>query len=113
MKFVVFCLQFINSLEGVGMFFSSAALIRRLRSYAETDTKFADWIGQLRIFHGAELEWILLSAIMLLNFARGFFFKFVTEQQKYNVPRAAKVSEFKLKGPKTYDDSQKSIIFET
>ena len=37
MKFVVFYLQFINSLEGVGMFFSSAALIRWLRSYAATD----------------------------------------------------------------------------
>ena len=38
MKFVVFYLQFINSLEGLGMFFSSAALIRRLRRYAATNT---------------------------------------------------------------------------
>ena len=30
---IVFYLQFINSLEGLGMFFSSAALIRRLRKY--------------------------------------------------------------------------------
>ena len=36
MKFFVFCLQFISSLEGLGMFFSSAALIRRLRSNTET-----------------------------------------------------------------------------
>ena len=38
MKFGVFYLQFINSLEGLGMFFSSAALIRKLRSYAATTT---------------------------------------------------------------------------
>ena len=36
MKFVVFYLQFINSLESVGMFFSSAALIRRFHRYAAT-----------------------------------------------------------------------------
>ena len=36
MKFIVFYLEFINSLEGPGMFFSSAATIRRLRSYAAT-----------------------------------------------------------------------------
>ena len=36
MKFIVFYLEFINSLEGPGMFFSSAAIIRRLRSYAAT-----------------------------------------------------------------------------
>ena len=38
MKFIVFYLQFINSLEGLGMFFSSAALVRRLRRYAATKT---------------------------------------------------------------------------
>ena len=32
MKFIVFYLQSINSLEGPGMFFSSAAIIRRLRN---------------------------------------------------------------------------------
>ena len=36
MKFIVFYLEFISSLEGPGMFFSSAAIIRRLRSYAAT-----------------------------------------------------------------------------
>ena len=35
-EFIVFYLQFINSLEGLGMFFSSAALIRRLRKYTAT-----------------------------------------------------------------------------
>ena len=39
MKFIVFYLEFINSLEGPGMFFSSAAIIRRLRSYAATVIK--------------------------------------------------------------------------
>ena len=37
MKFIVFYLQLINSLEGLGMFFSSAALIRRLRKHSATD----------------------------------------------------------------------------
>ena len=41
MKFIVFYftipkIQFINSLEGLEMFFSSAALIRRLRRYTAT-----------------------------------------------------------------------------
>ena len=31
MKFIVFCLEFISSLEDMGNFFSSAALVRRLR----------------------------------------------------------------------------------
>ena len=34
MKFIWFYLQFINSLECLGMFFSSATLVRRLRRYA-------------------------------------------------------------------------------
>ena len=36
MKFIVFYLQLINSREGLGMFFSSAFLIRRLRKYTAT-----------------------------------------------------------------------------
>ena len=40
MKFIVFYLQFINSLEGLGMFFSSAALIRRLCRYTATTALF-------------------------------------------------------------------------
>ena len=36
MKFIKFYLQSINSLEGPGMFFSSAAIIRRLRKYTAT-----------------------------------------------------------------------------
>ena len=36
MKFVVFYLLLINSFEGLGMFFSSAALIRRLRKHTAT-----------------------------------------------------------------------------
>ena len=36
MKFIVFYLQIINSLEGLGMFFSSAAIIRKLRSFTVT-----------------------------------------------------------------------------
>ena len=35
-EFIVFYLQFINSLESLGMFFSSAPLIRRLRKYTAT-----------------------------------------------------------------------------
>ena len=36
MKFIVFYLQLINSLEGLGMFFSSAVLTRRLRNHTAT-----------------------------------------------------------------------------
>ena len=36
-EFIVFHLQFINTLEGLGMFFSSATLIRRLRKYTATN----------------------------------------------------------------------------
>ena len=36
MKFTVFYFQFINSLDGLGMCFSSAVLVRRLRTYAAT-----------------------------------------------------------------------------
>ena len=36
MKFIVFYLEFINSLEYLRMFFSSAALNRGLRRYAAT-----------------------------------------------------------------------------
>ena len=42
MKFIVFYLEFINSFEGPGMFFSSAAIIRRLRSYAATTINLKD-----------------------------------------------------------------------
>ena len=37
---IVFYLQFINSREGLGIFFSSAALIRRLRKSTATITHF-------------------------------------------------------------------------
>ena len=36
MKFIVIYIQFIKSLEGLGMFFSSTAFIRRLRWFAAT-----------------------------------------------------------------------------
>ena len=42
MEFFVFYLQSINSLEGPGMFFSSAAIIRRLRRYTATLLKKYD-----------------------------------------------------------------------
>ena len=38
MNFIVFYLELIISLEGPGMFFSSAAIIRRLRKYTATTT---------------------------------------------------------------------------
>ena len=36
MKFIVFYLQFVISIEGLGMLFSSVAPVRRLRKYAAT-----------------------------------------------------------------------------
>ena len=50
MKFVVFYLQFINSLEGLGMFFSSAALIRRFRRYAATLPFFEKGHSMVNLF---------------------------------------------------------------
>ena len=38
MKFIVFYLQLIKSFEGLGMFFSSAVLTRRLRKHTATIT---------------------------------------------------------------------------
>ena len=46
-EFIVFHLQFINSLEGLGMFFSSAALIRRLRKYTATISDSASIVHRL------------------------------------------------------------------
>ena len=40
MKFIVFYLQSIKSIEGPAMFFSSAAIIRRLRKYTATPGLF-------------------------------------------------------------------------
>ena len=53
MKFIVFYLEFINSLEGPGMFFSSAAIIRRLRRYAAT---YSDGKNGFRYFFPVDLR---------------------------------------------------------
>ena len=52
MKFFVFHLQFINSLGGLGLFFSPAALICRLRRYAATGAKsgYINLMFEKRIF---------------------------------------------------------------
>ena len=55
MKYDVYCvllLQFINSLEGLGMFFFSAALIRRLRRYtaAHIAVEMLESYQQVNIF---------------------------------------------------------------
>ena len=42
MEFIVFYLQFIYCLEGLGMFFPSAALVYRLRGYAATHSVLYD-----------------------------------------------------------------------
>ena len=62
MKFVVFYLQFINSLEGVGMFFSSAALIRRLRSYAATLPLFKKGHSMVNLFSSVFIALLLTIA---------------------------------------------------
>ena len=49
-EFIVFYLQFINSLEGLGMFFSSAALIRRLRKYTATLPLFKKGHSTINVF---------------------------------------------------------------
>ena len=50
-EFMVFYLQFINSLEGLGMFFSSAALIRRLRNYTATLPLFKKGHSLVNVFY--------------------------------------------------------------
>ena len=64
MKFIVFSLQFIYSLEGLGMFFSSAALIRRLRRYAATVSQTVQ-TRSLEMVNDEEAE--DLSAIHIIN----------------------------------------------
>ena len=58
MKFIVFYLQSINSLEGPRMFFSSAAIIRRLHRYTATLPllkKGHSMVNVFLCFHGALL----------------------------------------------------------
>ena len=52
MKFHVYCvfLQLINSREGLAMFFSSAALIRRLRKYTATLPLFKKGHSLVNVF---------------------------------------------------------------
>ena len=49
-EFIVFYLQFINSFEGPGMFFSSAALIRMLRKYTATFPLFKKGHSLVNVF---------------------------------------------------------------
>ena len=64
MKFIVFYLEFINSFGGPGMFFSSAAIIRRLRSYAATLPLFKKGHSIVNIFFPL---FFLLCSWRLLN----------------------------------------------
>ena len=50
MKFIVFYLQLINSLEGLGMFFSSAVLTRRLRKHTATLRFFKKGHSMVNVF---------------------------------------------------------------
>ena len=50
MKFIVFYLQSINSLEGPGMIFSSAAIIRRIHKYTSTLPLFKKGHSMLKFF---------------------------------------------------------------
>ena len=50
MKFIVFYLQLINSLEGLGMFFSSAVLTLRLRNNTATLPLFKKGHSMVNVF---------------------------------------------------------------
>ena len=50
MKFIVFYLQSINSLEGPRMFFSSAAIIRRFRKYIATLPLFKKGHSMVKVY---------------------------------------------------------------
>ena len=56
MKFIVFYLQLINSREGLGMFFSSAFLIRRLRKYTATHVQCSTALDVIQVFLGEDVE---------------------------------------------------------
>ena len=73
MKFIVFYLEFINSLEGPGMFFSSAAIIRRLRKYTATLPLFKKGHSIVNIFSSVFLALLLT----------------IVERRKYNCHDAA------------------------
>ena len=60
MKFIVFYLQLINSLEGLGMFFSSAVLTRRLRKHTATR-------GVNKSFHCREKKRLQILRELLVN----------------------------------------------
>ena len=62
-KFIVFYLQFINSLEGLGKFFSSAALIRRLHRYTAILLLFKKGHSMVSLFPCSDL--ILLLRVVL------------------------------------------------
>ena len=50
MKFILFYLQSINSLEGPGMFFSSAAHFGRLRKYTATLPLFKKGLSMVKVY---------------------------------------------------------------
>ena len=50
MKFIMFYLQSINSLGGPGMFFSSAAIIHRLRKYTAALPLFKKGQSMVKVF---------------------------------------------------------------
>ena len=60
MKIVLFYLQFINSLEGLRMFFYSAALIRRLRRYAATLLNICPNVEQLCLNFYRQISTLML-----------------------------------------------------
>ena len=78
MKFIVFYLQFINSLEGLGMFLSSAALIRRLRRYTATGD-----FGKIEGFFRKKLYFP--KNINFEHFEISYYFSQIVRQTCYNL----------------------------
>ena len=73
----MFHLQLINSLEGLGMFFSSAALIRRLRKYTATVLrKFEDFAESIifRFYPNSDLKSVLKWNDTFVHDQSSYFF---------------------------------------
>ena len=95
MKFFVFYLQFINSLEGLGMFFSSAALICRLHRYTATldILHLEQWLQEYSIVDALQSFILLFNSCWCSwkNFA-GSLSK-ITQQNKIVAPSFGLVAQ--------------------
>ena len=109
MEFNLFSLQFINSLEGLWMFFSCAGLIHRLRRYTATDISlfFLFSAAILKIF--SALSWSCIEVLNAFVSCRTLFESFYMMHKKFymhEILTAAgnffKIATYKIPMQQTY-----------